>query len=444
MAMSAIMGRSKALNVLYTISDGAALVAHKGLLVSLHLRSLLKPLLTHQKSPAGEGVSGLLFADSHVRVAENSGWDHIVDPGGKQITSFKSYNTRWPPRSASKFPNAVMEHHPHARFRLSMWHFATVLGPKLIGATANAERLRSKFCVKLGYKLFAKLEMRRKHSKANNVLKMDGGSICDLPKMPEERAHKAPHIQGQPSERDKTDIRYSTKRISPSSQVRHSRVRRASRETLRPFKALGTTCIDLFPGITVFEADYFFKESRVDTARIQSQLGGVEFVMLHQLTSSESSSRLAIPMPNRDLISKLISSARVPPNRPTSDKLDKYLISMASQDTVSSKLGLANDPNLRAAWRKDGERIAALLVSICSSESLEEAALLLEGDSAQHFLDVVQSVLDTGQVILDGSGTHLNGPADDSQAVCIVRHSPILHFRHRVEGPVSYLRGWIH
>ncbi|KAJ7239949.1 hypothetical protein B0H12DRAFT_1252354 [Mycena haematopus] len=63
---------------------------------------------------------------------------------------------------------------------------------------------------------------------------------------------------------------------------------------------------------------------------------------------------------------------------------------------VSTKLGLADDPTLRAALRKDGERIATLLVDIFNSKSLEEVALRLKGDSAQHFLDVVQSTLDKG------------------------------------------------
>ncbi|KAF7366679.1 Kinase-like protein [Mycena sanguinolenta] len=92
--------------------------------------------------------------------------------------------------------------------------------------------------------------------------------------------------------------------------------------------------------------------------------------------------------------------------------LDGYLLSMASENAVtgvtaslecrktllelSFKLRLANDPSLRIALRKDGERLAALLVSIFTSKSLEDVALRLEGDSAQCFLDVVQSTLDKG------------------------------------------------
>lgn len=59
---------------------------------------------------------------------------------------------------------------------------------------------------------------------------------------------------------------------------------------------------------------------------------------------------------------------------------------------LSSKLGLANDPKLRTTLRTDEERIAALLVSIFTSDSAEEIVLGLEGDSAQCFLDVVQRV----------------------------------------------------
>ncbi|KAF8174682.1 hypothetical protein K438DRAFT_1609323, partial [Mycena galopus ATCC 62051] len=51
------------------------------------------------------------------------------------------------------------------------------------------------------------------------------------------------------------------------------------------------------------------------------------------------------------------------------------------------------DPNLQAAMRADEERIATFLVSIFSSKSDEETVLRLEGDSAQHFLDVVQEVV---------------------------------------------------
>ncbi|KAF8183723.1 kinase-like domain-containing protein [Mycena galopus ATCC 62051] len=63
---------------------------------------------------------------------------------------------------------------------------------------------------------------------------------------------------------------------------------------------------------------------------------------------------------------------------------------------LSNELELTNDPSLRAAMRADEERIAGLLVSIFSSKSDEETVLRLEGDSAQHFLDVVQETLDRG------------------------------------------------
>ncbi|KAF7373343.1 Kinase-like protein [Mycena sanguinolenta] len=60
---------------------------------------------------------------------------------------------------------------------------------------------------------------------------------------------------------------------------------------------------------------------------------------------------------------------------------------------LSNKLELTNDPDLRTAIRADEERIATFLVSILSSKSDEETVLRLEGDSAQHFLDVVQEVV---------------------------------------------------
>ncbi|KAJ6542666.1 kinase-like domain-containing protein, partial [Mycena capillaripes] len=63
------------------------------------------------------------------------------------------------------------------------------------------------------------------------------------------------------------------------------------------------------------------------------------------------------------------------------------------------KLGLANDPNLRAALRTDDEGLAMLLVSIFHSKTAEAAVLRLEGDQAQCFLDVVQKTLDKGFLI---------------------------------------------
>ncbi|KAJ7145875.1 kinase-like domain-containing protein [Mycena epipterygia] len=66
---------------------------------------------------------------------------------------------------------------------------------------------------------------------------------------------------------------------------------------------------------------------------------------------------------------------------------------------LSSELGLDNDPNLRKALRTDRERIAALLVSIFDSQSVEDVVLCLEDDSAQCFLDVVLDILDSGFLI---------------------------------------------
>ncbi|KAJ6542587.1 kinase-like domain-containing protein, partial [Mycena capillaripes] len=69
-----------------------------------------------------------------------------------------------------------------------------------------------------------------------------------------------------------------------------------------------------------------------------------------------------------------------------------------------SDIGLANDPKVRAALHTDGERIAKLLVWIFNSKFAEEAVLRLEGDSAQAFLDVVQSTLDRGFLIAQEHG----------------------------------------
>jgi hypothetical protein len=68
------------------------------------------------------------------------------------------------------------------------------------------------------------------------------------------------------------------------------------------------------------------------------------------------------------------------------------VISYNNFTQLSADLGLTNDPKLRGAIRADDERTAALLVSTFASNPAEEAVLCLEGDSAQHFLDVVQDV----------------------------------------------------
>ncbi|KAF7373316.1 Kinase-like protein [Mycena sanguinolenta] len=67
---------------------------------------------------------------------------------------------------------------------------------------------------------------------------------------------------------------------------------------------------------------------------------------------------------------------------------------------LANQLGLTNDPGLRTALRRDEERMATLLVSIFSSKSDEERVLRLKGNSAQHFLDVVQETLDSGFIVL--------------------------------------------
>ncbi|KAJ6542632.1 hypothetical protein B0H19DRAFT_891278, partial [Mycena capillaripes] len=51
---------------------------------------------------------------------------------------------------------------------------------------------------------------------------------------------------------------------------------------------------------------------------------------------------------------------------------------------------------LRNAIREDEERIAKYLAAILNSETDRAAVLRLEGDYAQHFLDVVQNTIDRG------------------------------------------------
>ncbi|KAJ6457353.1 hypothetical protein C8R45DRAFT_1033457 [Mycena sanguinolenta] len=71
---------------------------------------------------------------------------------------------------------------------------------------------------------------------------------------------------------------------------------------------------------------------------------------------------------------------------------------------LSADLGLSSDRKLRMALHRDGERMAAFLISIFTSKPLEEAVLRLEGDSAQCFLDVVQNMLDKGFLLAQEDG----------------------------------------
>ncbi|KAJ7224829.1 kinase-like domain-containing protein [Mycena rebaudengoi] len=66
---------------------------------------------------------------------------------------------------------------------------------------------------------------------------------------------------------------------------------------------------------------------------------------------------------------------------------------------AASHLGISSDPKLRKALQEDETRIAAHLMSILDSQTAKEAVLVLEGDSAQHFLDVIQHTLDRGLLI---------------------------------------------
>ncbi|KAJ6624247.1 kinase-like domain-containing protein [Mycena sp. CBHHK59/15] len=66
---------------------------------------------------------------------------------------------------------------------------------------------------------------------------------------------------------------------------------------------------------------------------------------------------------------------------------------------ISADLGFADDTQVRNALCEDEERIATHLLSILGSTSAKQAVLQLEGDHAQHFLDVVQNTLDRGLLI---------------------------------------------
>ncbi|KAJ7231335.1 kinase-like domain-containing protein [Mycena rebaudengoi] len=66
---------------------------------------------------------------------------------------------------------------------------------------------------------------------------------------------------------------------------------------------------------------------------------------------------------------------------------------------VASHYGISSDPRLRDALHEDETRIATYLVSILDSQAANEAVLALEGDAAQHFLDVIQHTLDRGLLI---------------------------------------------
>ncbi|KAF8174652.1 kinase-like domain-containing protein, partial [Mycena galopus ATCC 62051] len=90
------------------------------------------------------------------------------------------------------------------------------------------------------------------------------------------------------------------------------------------------------------------------------------------------------------IVESLECRKRVLEVRGCSDIVTGVLSSNATQ--VSNEIDLTNEPNFRAALRADEERIAIFLVSIFNSKSDQETVLRLEGDRAQHFLDVVQEV----------------------------------------------------
>ncbi|KAJ6554032.1 kinase-like domain-containing protein, partial [Mycena vulgaris] len=66
---------------------------------------------------------------------------------------------------------------------------------------------------------------------------------------------------------------------------------------------------------------------------------------------------------------------------------------------VATELGIYGDERFRDAIRKDEEQIANFLLAILNSDTERAAVLRLEGDAAQHFLDLVQNTLDRGYFI---------------------------------------------
>ncbi|KAJ7279149.1 hypothetical protein C8J57DRAFT_1305684 [Mycena rebaudengoi] len=126
------------------------------------------------------------------------------------------------------------------------------------------------------------------------------------------------------------------------------------------------------------------------------------------------------PLPPKILVYQslysFISGAAFCLNSPIASTLQTHYETMSAPDPVlallksresrsallqmSSDLGVADDPKLREALREDEQRVAKRLVAILDSKSEKEAVLLLDGDSAQDFLDVVQNVaLDRGFLI---------------------------------------------
>ncbi|KAJ7224800.1 kinase-like domain-containing protein [Mycena rebaudengoi] len=81
----------------------------------------------------------------------------------------------------------------------------------------------------------------------------------------------------------------------------------------------------------------------------------------------------------------------------TTDTVSALVISRESRAVLlqaASHLGISSDPKLREALHEDETRIAKHLQSILDSQAAKEAVLVLKGDSAQHFLDVIHMLRD--------------------------------------------------
>ncbi|KAJ7266627.1 kinase-like domain-containing protein [Mycena rebaudengoi] len=82
----------------------------------------------------------------------------------------------------------------------------------------------------------------------------------------------------------------------------------------------------------------------------------------------------------------------------TTDTVSAFVKSRDSRAALLSLLSWYQQRS-KAPLQEDETQIATHLISILDSQTAKEAVLVLEGDSAQHFLDVIQHTLDRGFLI---------------------------------------------
>ncbi|KAJ7270278.1 kinase-like domain-containing protein [Mycena rebaudengoi] len=126
-------------------------------------------------------------------------------------------------------------------------------------------------------------------------------------------------------------------------------------------------------------------------------------------SSASTSSRV---LTYQSLLTFIASAAE---SRINSTVLSAYYDTMSADNTISAivncrnsrktllqlatDLGISGDPRLRDALREDETRLATSIVAILNSKSEQAAILKLEGNSAQHFLDVLQDTLNKGLLL---------------------------------------------